>query len=39
MDDYKLQVSDIKKRILAINPNFPMNEFNLFTGNKKEITF
>ena len=25
--------------MLAINPNFPMNEFNLFTGNKKELTY
>ena len=39
MEDYKISVSEIKKRILAINPNFPMNEFNLFTGTKKELTY
>lgn len=36
---YKMNFSELKKRIQIISPNFPVNELALFTGGKPEIMY
>lgn len=36
---YKMNFSELKRRIQIINPNFPINELALFTGGKPEIMY
>lgn len=36
---YKMNFSELKRRIQIISPNFPVNELALFTGGKPEIMY
>ena len=37
IDDYKMNVNDLKKKIMNSVPNFPSSEFQFFTGGKSEF--
>ena len=36
-EEYKMNVNDLKKKIMLSVPNFPSSEFQFFTGGKDEF--
>jgi hypothetical protein len=38
-DELTIDTFELKKKISAVVPNFPQNEFQFFTGGKAEFQF